>query len=56
MKNIRLEESEFMIIPKGIEHLPIAEKEAHIMLIEPKTTLNTGDTLNNLKKEILDKI
>ena len=47
---------EFLIIPKGVEHLPIAEEEVHVMLIEPKTTLNTGDTMGELTKKDLDKI
>ncbi len=34
---------EFIIIPRGVEHLPSAEEETHIMLLEPKTTLNTGN-------------
>ena len=38
-----LEEGEFVIIPRGVEHLPIAEEEAHVLLLEPKTTLNTGN-------------
>jgi len=55
-ENIHLKKGEFVIIPKGIEHLPIAREEAHIMLIEPKTTLNVGDATSNLKKENLDRI
>jgi mannose-6-phosphate isomerase-like protein (cupin superfamily) len=39
---IHLEQGEFTIIPRGVEHFPIAEEEAHILLLEPKTTLNTG--------------
>ena len=42
-RDIFLEEGEFVIIPKGIEHLPIADEEAHVLLLEPKTTLNTGN-------------
>ena len=34
---------EFMIIPRGVEHFPSAAEETHIMLLEPKTTLNTGN-------------
>jgi mannose-6-phosphate isomerase-like protein (cupin superfamily) len=34
---------EFIIIPRGVEHLPSAEEETHVMLLEPKTTLNTGN-------------
>lgn len=45
-QDILLEEGEFVIIPRGIDHLPIAEEEAHVLLLEPKTTLNTGNTQN----------
>jgi len=44
--DIQLQEGEFVIIPKGVEHLPIAEEEAHVLLLEPKTTLNTGNVQN----------
>src|SRR5262245_57560074 len=37
-----LNEGEFAIIPRGVEHLPIAEEEAHVLLLEPKSTVNTG--------------
>lgn len=42
-REIVVEPGEFIIIPKGVEHRPSAEVETHIMLIEPKTTLNTGN-------------
>lgn len=42
-KDIQVNEGEFIIIPRGIEHMPVANEEVHVMLIEPKTTLNTGD-------------
>jgi mannose-6-phosphate isomerase-like protein (cupin superfamily) len=42
-RDIELDEGEFVIIPKGIEHLPIANEEAHVLLLEPKSTLNTGN-------------
>lgn len=45
-RDIFLEEGEFVIIPGGVEHLPIAEEEAHVLLLEPKTTLNTGNVRN----------
>jgi mannose-6-phosphate isomerase-like protein (cupin superfamily) len=45
-RDIRLEEGEFFIVPKGVEHMPVAEKEAHVLLLEPKTTLNTGNVRN----------
>jgi mannose-6-phosphate isomerase-like protein (cupin superfamily) len=34
---------EFIIIPRGVEHFPSADEETHVMLLEPKTTLNTGN-------------
>ena len=37
---------EFIIVPRGIEHLPVAEQETHVLLFEPKTTLNTGNVVN----------
>jgi len=43
---IRLRPGECLIIPRGTEHLPIAEHEVHLMLIEPKTTRNTGNITN----------
>jgi mannose-6-phosphate isomerase-like protein (cupin superfamily) len=45
-QDIFLEEGEFVIIPRGVEHLPVAEEEAHVLLLEPKTTLNTGNIDN----------
>ncbi len=45
-REIHLDAGEFMIIPRGIEHLPFADYEAHILLLVPKTTLNTGDIIN----------
>jgi mannose-6-phosphate isomerase-like protein (cupin superfamily) len=41
-REIWLEEGEFLIIPHGVEHMPVAPDEAHILLLEPKTTVNTG--------------
>lgn len=45
-RNLWLNEGEFVIIPKGVEHCPVAEEEVHVMLLEPKSTLNTGDQKN----------
>lgn len=42
-KKILIKEGEFIIIPKGVEHRPVVEKEVHVMLFEPATTVNTGD-------------
>jgi mannose-6-phosphate isomerase-like protein (cupin superfamily) len=42
-RHIWLEEGEFLIVPRGVEHRPVAEEEAQILLFEPAGTLNTGD-------------
>lgn len=39
-------EGEFIIVPHGVEHLPVADEEVHIVLLEPKSTLNTGNVSN----------
>jgi mannose-6-phosphate isomerase-like protein (cupin superfamily) len=39
-------EGEFVIVPRGVEHLPVADEEVHILLVEPKSTLNTGNITN----------
>ena len=55
-RDILLEEGEFVIIPKGVEHLPIAEEEAHVLLLEPKTTLNTGNVQDEKTVAELERI
>ncbi len=55
-RDIFLEEGEFVIIPRGVEHLPIAEEEAHVLLLEPKTTLNTGNVRDEKTVENVDWI
>jgi len=55
-KDINLQEGEFVIIPKGIEHCPIAENEVHVMLMEPKSTVNTGNIEHELTKKDLGKV
>ena len=45
-KDIWLNQGEFVIIPKGVEHLPVAEEETQVLLLEPKSTLNTGNVDN----------
>jgi mannose-6-phosphate isomerase-like protein (cupin superfamily) len=46
-RDIQLEAGEFVVIPRGVEHLPVAEEEAHVLLLEPKSTLNTGNVTND---------
>lgn len=55
-REITLNEGEFLVIPKGVEHQPIAEEEVHLLLIEPKTTLNTGNVLNERTVSIPEQI
>ncbi len=53
--NIELNEGEFYIIPRGVEHMPVAVDEVHVLMFEPQTTVNTGNadsdkTISNLEK------
>lgn len=47
-KIITINEGEFLIVPRGVEHRPMAKEEVEIMLFEPATTLNTGNIENEL--------
>jgi mannose-6-phosphate isomerase-like protein (cupin superfamily) len=42
-RDVSLEAGEFFIVPRGVEHKPVAEEEAHILMFEPESTLNTGN-------------
>jgi mannose-6-phosphate isomerase-like protein (cupin superfamily) len=55
-RDVWLEEGEFLIIPKGVEHLPVAEDEAQVLLLEPKSTLNTGNVQNERTVTSLEQI
>ncbi len=48
---VRIGPGEFVIIPRGVEHLPVGEDEVCVMLIEPKTTLNTGNVIPTRRLE-----
>lgn len=45
-RDLLVREGEFVVIPRGVEHMPVAEQEAHVLLFEPKATLNTGNVNN----------
>lgn len=45
-RDVTIREGEFLIVPRGVEHLPVAEDEVHVLLFEPATTLNTGNLRN----------
>ena len=55
-KNILLEEGDFLVVLKGVEHRPNAAEEVWVMLFEPAATLNTGNTNNEFTKNELDII
>jgi mannose-6-phosphate isomerase-like protein (cupin superfamily) len=50
-KKVVIEKNEFLIVPKGVEHKPVAEKEVLVMLFEPASTLNTGNEVNEFTKK-----
>src|SRR5438445_13790183 len=55
-RDVWVNEGEFAIVPKGVEHLPVARDEVQVVLIEPKSTLNTGNVRNERTIEKLDRI
>jgi len=55
-KTITVNEGEFLIMPRGVEHRPVAKEEVEILLFEPATTLNTGNVENELTRKELGKV
>jgi len=55
-REMQIGPGEFVVIPRGTEHLPSAEEETHILLLEPKSTLNTGNIHNERTVEELESI
>ncbi len=55
-KTVRVREREFIIVPKGVEHRPVATEEVEVMLFEPASTLNTGNVVDRFTKTNLDHI
>jgi mannose-6-phosphate isomerase-like protein (cupin superfamily) len=55
-RDVRVEPGEFAIVPRGVEHLPTAAEETHVLLLEPKATLNMGDVRNERTVSELDRI
>lgn len=55
-KVVTLNKGEFIIVPHGVEHKPVAEKEVEIILFEPASTLNTGNVENELTRKNLQEI
>jgi mannose-6-phosphate isomerase-like protein (cupin superfamily) len=51
-----VEEGEFILVPRGVEHRPVAPEEVHVILIEPRGTLNTGNVRNERTVEDIEAI
>ena len=54
--DVTLEAGELLVVPRGTEHRPVAEPEAHMLLFEPAGTRNTGDVENELTREELEHV
>ena len=55
-KTVWLEEGEFIVVPRGVEHRPVADEEAWILLFEPASTLNTGNVVNERTLPELERV
>jgi len=55
-RELTIHPGEYVIIPRGVEHLPIADEEVHLVMVEPKTTLNTGNVRNERTREELPAV
>jgi mannose-6-phosphate isomerase-like protein (cupin superfamily) len=55
-RHVELEAGEFIIVPRGVEHRPVADHEAQVLLFEPAGTVNTGDAGGPLTRDVLDRI
>lgn len=55
-REVALREGEFLVVPAGVEHKPVAESEAWVMLFEPASTLNTGNVHNERTRRELKRI
>ena len=55
-RDVVVHEGEFIIVPRGVEHMPVADEEVHVLLLEPKSTLNTGNVSNERTIAVLDRL
>ena len=55
-REVEIRAGEFLIVPRGVEHLPVAGEEVHVVLLEPKSTLNTGNVRNDRTVAELERI
>jgi mannose-6-phosphate isomerase-like protein (cupin superfamily) len=51
-----IEAGEFVIVPRGVEHCPVADEECEVLLFEPASTLNTGNVSNEFTRQNLDTV
>ena len=54
--SVELGEGEFLVVPRGVEHRPVADEECQVLLFEPATTLNTGNVRNERTVETLQRL
>ena len=54
--SVELDEGELFVVPKGVRHNPVAERECHLLLIERKSTLHTGSTVTDRTRSIADQL
>ena len=55
-KTVWIEQGEFIIVPRMVEHRPVADEEVAVMLFEPATTLNTGNVRNERTRDVLERL
>ncbi len=56
VRELEIAEGQLLVVPRGVEHRPLADEECHVVLFEPATTLNTGDVRNERTRETLERI
>ncbi len=55
-KEVVLDEGEFFIVPRGVDHMPYATEEAHVLLFEPKELINTGDAISDKRVDNPERV
>lgn len=55
-RSVAVREGEFIVVPRGVEHRPVAEREVEVMLFEPASTLNTGNVRTELTRDRLESL
>ena len=55
-RTVWIEQGEFVIVPRKVEHRPVADEEVEVMLFEPATTLNTGNVRNERTRDVLERL